>query len=178
MEMTHRGADFEKIIGEAEQDLRDLLVIPRNYKVLFLQGGASMQFAMVPMNLMTKHKRAHFVHTGMWSKRAIAEAKKFGDAHIVASSEDKNFSYVPELTPEMFDQNADYVHLVSNNTIYGTRLSKLPDVNGPSDRLRYVFLHLIRENKRCRLCGYLCGRAEKYRPVGRYHRHHPGGYDR
>lgn len=130
MEMSHRSSDYQAIIDKTEADLRELLDIPENYKVMFLQGGASLQFAMVPMNLMVKYKKAHFVNTGMWSKRAIAEAKKFGEANVVASSEDKVFSYIPELSKEMFTPDADYVHLVANNTIYGTRLNTLPDVNG------------------------------------------------
>ncbi|MEG0629862.1 MAG: 3-phosphoserine/phosphohydroxythreonine transaminase [Christensenellaceae bacterium] len=130
LEMSHRSADYEPIIQAAEADLRDLMHIPDNYSVLFLQGGASMQFAMVPLNLMTKHKKAHYVNTGVWSKKAIAEAKKFGSVNIVASSEDKTFSYIPALTSEMFTPDADYVHITSNNTIYGTKYTKIPDTNG------------------------------------------------
>ncbi|MEZ4358199.1 MAG: 3-phosphoserine/phosphohydroxythreonine transaminase [Eubacteriales bacterium] len=130
MEMSHRSHDFEEIIDKAESDLRELMNIPDNYKVLFLQGGASLQFAMVPINLMAKFSRVHFINTGMWSKRAISEANKIGEANVVASSEDKTFSYIPKLKKEMFTKDADYVHMVSNNTIYGTRYTKIPDVNG------------------------------------------------
>lgn len=130
MEMSHRSKDYQQIIDGAEQDLRDLLRIPDNYKVLFLQGGASLQFLMVPMNLMTKYKRANFVNTGQWAKKAIAEAKLVGDANVVASSEDKTFSYIPELTAEMFPQDTDYAHITSNNTIYGTEYHEVPDVGG------------------------------------------------
>lgn len=130
MEMSHRSKDYKEIIDSAEQDLRDLLHIPENYRILFLQGGASLQFLMVPLNLMTKYKKAHFVNTGQWSKKAIAEAKLVGDANVVASSEDKTFSYIPDLTPEMFPKDADYVHITSNNTIYGTEYHEVPDVNG------------------------------------------------
>lgn len=130
MEMSHRSKDYKEIIDSAEQDLRDLLKIPDDYKVLFLQGGASLQFLMVPMNLMTKYRKANFVNTGQWAKKAIAEAKLVGDANVVASSEDKTFSYIPELTPDMFPTDADYAHITSNNTIYGTEYHKVPDVNG------------------------------------------------
>ncbi len=130
MEMSHRSADYEAIIGKAEKDLRELMAIPENYKVLFLQGGASMQFSMVPINLMTTHKRAYYLKTGMFAKKAIAEAKKVGEVIIPVSSEDLTFSYIPETTPDMFEQSADYVHITSNNTIYGTRFTKLPDTNG------------------------------------------------
>ena len=126
MEMSHRSKDYEKIINKAERDLRTLMEIPDHYKVLFLQGGASLQFAMVPLNLMCTHKRACFINTGVWSKKAIAEAKKFGEAVVVASSEDKTFSYVPEIDDSLFDIRADYAHITHNNTIYGTRFTKLP----------------------------------------------------
>jgi phosphoserine aminotransferase len=130
MEMSHRSADYEAIIGKAEKDLRELMDIPENYKVLFLQGGASMQFSMVPINLMATYKRAYYLKTGMFAKKAIAEAKKVGEVIIPVSSEDKNFSYIPETTTDMFKQEADYVHITSNNTIYGTRFTKLPETNG------------------------------------------------
>lgn len=128
MEMSHRSKEYEAIIQAAEADLRMLMNIPDNYRVLFLQGGASLQFAMIPLNLMVKHKKAHFVKTGLWAKKAIAEAKKYGEANVVASSEDSTFSYIPELRAELFTPDADYVHITSNNTIYGTRYTKLPDV--------------------------------------------------
>lgn len=130
MEMSHRSADFDDIINRAEKTLRELLGIPDDYHVLFLQGGASLQFSMVPLNLMTTHKRAIYVNTGAWSKKAIAEAKKSGEVIVAASSEDKTFSYIPELTPDMFSADADYVYITSNNTIYGTRYTKLPDTGG------------------------------------------------
>jgi phosphoserine aminotransferase len=129
MEMSHRSKEYLAIIQEAEADFRSLLKIPDNYKVLFLQGGASTQFAMVPMNLVRKGK-AHFVNTGNWSKKAIGEAKKYLTANVVASSEDKTFTYIPSLDSSMFTPDADYVHITSNNTIYGTRYPKIPDTNG------------------------------------------------
>lgn len=130
MEMSHRSADYEAIIGKAEKDLRELMAIPDNYRVLFLQGGASMQFSMVPINLMTTYNRAYYLKTGAFAKKAIAEAKKVGEVIVAASSEDKTFSYIPETTPNMFEQKADYVHITSNNTIYGTHFTKRPETKG------------------------------------------------
>ena len=126
LEMSHRSKWFEEIISKAEEDLRDLMDIPSNYKVLFLQGGASTQFAMVPMNLMRKGK-ADFVNTGAWSKKAISEARKYGKVNIVASSEEAKFTYIPDLDPETFSADADYFYITTNNTIYGTRFTKLPE---------------------------------------------------
>ena len=129
MEMSHRSKDFENIIFGAEADLRDLMNIPENYSVLFLQGGGSTQFAMIPLNLMNKNNKADFVKTGQWSKKAIAEAQRYGKVNVVASSEDKTFSYIPELDPTKFDKEADYFYMTLNNTIYGTHIpnDKLPD---------------------------------------------------
>lgn len=127
MEMSHRGKEYKNIIETAEADLREIMGIPENYKVLFLQGGASLQFAMIPLNLMVKHKKADYVHTGQWSKKAIAEAKKVGQVTIVASSDDANFTYYPTLDPATFSRDADYFYFVSNNTIYGTALREAPD---------------------------------------------------
>jgi phosphoserine aminotransferase len=127
MEMSHRSADYEAIIAKAEADLRTLMNIPEKYKVLFLQGGASLQFTMVPMNLMNRYKRAIYLKTGSFAKNAIAEAKKIGEVIVAASSEDKTFSYIPELTPAMFEGDADYVHITQNNTIYGTKYAALPE---------------------------------------------------
>lgn len=127
MEMSHRSAVYEKIIKDAEALLREVMRIPDNYKVLFLQGGASIQFAMVPMNLMGQKKKADIVNTGVWSKKAIAEAKRFGTVRVVATSEDKNFSYIPTLDKSMFDSEAAYVHITTNNTIFGTRYRNVPD---------------------------------------------------
>ncbi|HHV64403.1 MAG TPA: 3-phosphoserine/phosphohydroxythreonine transaminase [Peptococcaceae bacterium] len=126
MEMSHRSKTVERIIGEAEDNLRELMNIPPNYKVLFLQGGASQQFAMVPMNLM-KNKVADYINTGQWAKKAIAEAKIFGKVNIIASSEDKMFSYIPELKGLKISDEADYVYICHNNTIYGTKFNELPE---------------------------------------------------
>ena len=129
MEMSHRSADFQKIIDEAEQDLRDLMKIPDNYKVLFLQGGASQQFAAIPMNLM-KNKVADYIVTGQWAKKAYQEAQKYGKANKIASSEDKTFSYIPDCSDLPISPDADYVYICENNTIYGTKFKKLPNTKG------------------------------------------------
>lgn len=126
MEMSHRSKEYGEIITSCEKLLRELMAIPENYKVLFLQGGASMQFAMVPMNLMKKGK-ADFVVTGQWATKAYKEAMRFGEAVSVASSKDKTFSYIPELDPATFSGDADYFHICMNNTIYGTRFTTLPN---------------------------------------------------
>lgn len=127
MEMSHRSKVYEGIIQNAEALLRELMQIPDNYKVLFLQGGASTQFAMVPLNLMNGTGKADFVITGQWANKAYQEAARYGDAHVVASSKDKTFSYIPELDPDTFSKDADYFHICMNNTIYGTVYHKLPD---------------------------------------------------
>ena len=129
MEMSHRSAAFDEIIKTAEQDLRDLMGIPDNYKVLFLQGGASQQFAAVPMNLM-KNGVADYSVTGQWAKKAYQEAQKYGKAVKVASSEDKTFSYIPDCSDLPIDDDADYVYICENNTIYGTKYKKLPNTKG------------------------------------------------
>ena len=127
MEMSHRGKEYMSIHAEAEADLRTLLGIPANYKVLFLQGGATAQFAMVPMNLLRGKLAADYLNTGEWSKKAIKEAKKFGQVNIVASSEDKNFSYAPAFSTWTLDPNAAYVHITSNETIGGVEIFDTPD---------------------------------------------------
>ena len=129
MEMSLRSAAFDEIIKTAEQDLRDLMGIPDNYKVLFLQGGASQQFAAVPMNLM-KNGVADYIVTGQWAKKAYQEAQKYGKAVKVASSEDKTFSYIPDCSDLPIDDDADYVYICENNTIYGTKYKKLPNTKG------------------------------------------------
>ncbi len=127
MEMSHRSKDYESIIFGAEKTLRELMGVPDNYKILFLQGGGSTQFAMIPLNLMTGSGKADIVNTGQWSKKAISEAKKFGKVNVVASSEDKTFSYIPKLDPKTFDPEADYFYITLNNTIYGTKWNNLPE---------------------------------------------------
>ena len=129
MEMSHRSKVFEDIIHEAEKDLRELMQIPDNYKVLFVQGGGTLQFAMVPMNLM-KNGVACYVETGSWSKKAISEAKKYGEVKIVASSKDKNFSYIPDCSDLDIPEDADYVYICENETINGTTFYNLPNTKG------------------------------------------------
>lgn len=129
MEMSHRSKVFQNIIDEAEADLRDLMGIPSNYKVLFLQGGASLQFSMIPMNLM-KNGVADYIVTGQWAKKAYAEAQKYGKANKIASSEDKTFSYIPDCSDLAISPDADYVYICENNTIYGTKYKKLPNTKG------------------------------------------------
>ena len=127
MEMSHRSKEYQAIIDETEASLRSVMSIPDNYKVLFLQGGASSQFAMIPLNLLNKTGKADFVITGQWAKKAYEESSRFGDCSIVASSKDKTFSYIPELDKSKFNPSADYFHICLNNTIYGTRFTELPD---------------------------------------------------
>jgi phosphoserine aminotransferase len=128
-EMSHRSKMFDDIINEAEADFRELVGVPDNYKVLFLQGGASLQFAQIPMNLM-KNRVADYIITGQWAKKAWQEAKIFGDARAIASSEDKTFSYIPDCSDLPIDEDADYVYICENNTIYGTEYHKLPNTKG------------------------------------------------
>ncbi|MCR5587522.1 MAG: 3-phosphoserine/phosphohydroxythreonine transaminase [Lachnospiraceae bacterium] len=129
MEMSHRSKMFDDIIKTAEADIRELMNIPDNYKVLFLQGGASQQFAAVPMNLM-KNKKADYIITGQWAKKAFQEAKLYGDAVAVASSEDKTYSYIPDCSDLPIRDDADYVYICENNTIYGTKFKTLPNTKG------------------------------------------------
>ena len=126
-EMSHRSKEFETIIKDAESLLRELMNIPDNYKVLFLQGGASTQFAAIPMNFMNGSGKADFIITGQWAKKAFSEAQKYGDCKAVASSADKTFSYIPKTTKEDFRQDADYAYVCLNNTIYGTIFKEIPD---------------------------------------------------
>lgn len=129
MEMSHRSQMFQDIIDEAEKDIRELMEIPDNYKVLFLQGGAYQQFAAIPMNLM-HHGKADYIITGQWAKKAWKEAQIYGTANAIASSEDKNFTYIPDCSDLPVDNDADYVYICQNNTIYGTEYKKLPDTKG------------------------------------------------
>lgn len=129
MEMSHRSADFEDILHTTENTLREIMAIPENYKVLFVQGGGSQQFAAVPMNLM-KNRVADYINTGAWTKKAIKEAQIYGKVNVIASSEDETFTYIPDLNDLKISDDADYVYICQNNTIYGTRYSKLPDTKG------------------------------------------------
>lgn len=127
MEMSHRSSEYQAIIDECEALFRSIMSVPDNYKVLFLQGGASSQFAMVPLNLLNKSGKADFVLTGQWAKKAYSEAKRYGDCKVIASSEDKTYSYIPKLDKNEFTTDADYFHICANNTIYGTRFPEYPD---------------------------------------------------
>ena len=129
MEMSHRSSEFKQIIEDCEQRMRRVMNIPDNYKVLFLQGGASLQFTMIPMNLL-KNGHADVINTGQWSKKAIKELNKIGKADVLASSEDKTFSYIPNLDDLTYHEDADYVYICENNTIYGTKYKQLPKTNG------------------------------------------------
>ncbi len=126
MEMSHRSKDYQAIIDKTEATLREIMSIPDNYKVLFLQGGASLQFAMVPLNLMTKNKKADFIDSGVWAAKAIKEAKKYGEVNVIASSKEDTYSHIPKYKDSDLDKDADYVYICSNNTIYGTRFNELP----------------------------------------------------
>ncbi|MGG3688788.1 3-phosphoserine/phosphohydroxythreonine transaminase [Caldifermentibacillus hisashii] len=127
MEMSHRSSDFKKIIERTEELIRELMEIPETYRVLFIQGGASLQFSMVPLNLFKDGGHAYYVNTGSWSKKALSEAKKIGEAKILASSDDQNFTYIPELDLQQINEQTDYVHITTNNTIEGTRFTKFPN---------------------------------------------------
>jgi phosphoserine aminotransferase len=127
MEMSHRSSDFKKIIERTEELIRELMGIPETYRVLFIQGGASLQFSMVPLNLLKEGGHAYYVNTGSWSKKALAEAKKIGEAKILASSDDQNFTYIPKLDLHQINEQTDYVHITTNNTIEGTRFTKFPN---------------------------------------------------
>lgn len=129
MEMSHRSKPFQEIIDAAEADIRELMGIPDNYKVLFLQGGASTQFAMIPMNLM-KNGAADYIVTGQFAKKACNEAKKYGRVKVIASSEDQSFSYIPDCSDLPVSEDADYVYICENNTIYGTKFKELPNTKG------------------------------------------------
>ncbi len=129
MEMSHRSKAFQEIIETAEADLRELMQIPENYKVLFLQGGAHQQFAMIPMNFM-KHGVADYIVTGQWAKKAAKEAEKYGKVNVIASSEDQTFSYIPDCSDLPVNEDADYVYICENNTIYGTKFKELPNTKG------------------------------------------------
>ena len=127
MEMSHRSKVYQQIIDEAEADLRKLVGIPDNYKVLFLQGGATLQFGMIPMNLMTVNKKADYIHSGVWTKKAMADAKFFGEVNMIASTEDVGFKKVPDVKNLKINKDADYVYMCDNNTIYGTKFHEYPE---------------------------------------------------
>ena len=166
MEMSHRSKVFQNIIDEAEADLRDLMGIPSNYKVLFLQGGASLQFSMIPMNLM-KNGVADYIVTGQWAKKAYAEAQKYGKANKIASSEDKTFSYIPDCSDLPISPDADYVYICENNTIYGTKYKKLPNTKGKTLVADVSSCQCLRLRHHLRRC------PEKHRTCRNGHLHYP-----
>ena len=160
MEMSHRSKVYDKIIKEAEADLREIMNIPDNYKVLFLQGGGSTQFAMIPMNLMTKSGKADFVITGQWAKKAYEEASRYGEAKAVASSKDKTFSYIPKLNKDDFTPDADYFYICLNNTIYGTKWNTLPET-GDVPLVADISSHILSEPIDVSKFGLLFAGAQK-----------------
>ena len=159
MEMSHRSKDFQAIIDTAEADFRELLGVPENYKVLFLQGGGNTQFAMVPMNLM-RHGVADYIVTGQWAKKAAKEAEMYGKVNVVASSADKTFSYIPDLQNLAIDDDADYVYICQNNTIYGTTIRELPNTKG-KDLVSDVSSMFLSEPMDVSKYGVLCGGVQK-----------------
>ncbi len=159
MEMSHRTDTYQRIIDTAEADLRELMGIPDNYKVLFMQGGASQQFAAVPMNLM-KNKVADYIITGVWAKKACQEAAMYGTANAIASSADKTFSYIPDCSDLPVSENADYVYICENNTIYGTKFKKLPNTKG-KDLVADVSSCFLSEPVDVTKYGMLYGGAQK-----------------
>ena len=161
MEMSHRSAEFKAILADAEQNLRDIMNIPDNYKVMFIQGGGTLQFAMVPLNLLRKSGKADYVITGTWAKKAAKEAEKFGDIKIVASSEDSTFSYIPKVNREDFRPDADYVHITLNNTIYGTHYPYIPDTGDIPLVADMSSCILSEEIDVTKVRPHLCRRAEK-----------------
>ena len=168
MEMSHRSSSFQNILDQAQQDLKDLLALPDNYKVLFLQGGASQQFAMVPMNLM-KNGVADYIVTGQWAKKAWAEGAKYGKVNKLATSEDRTFAYIPDCADLPVSPDADYVYICENNTIYGTKYKTLPNTKGKP---------LVADQSSCFLSEPVDRRsAEEHRPGGRGSGYHPGGSD-
>lgn len=176
MEMSHRSKVYDNIIKEAEQDLRDLMNIPDNYKVLFLQGGASQQFAMIPMNLM-KNRKAGYIVTGQWAKKAYQEAQIYGEAVKLASSEDKTFSYIPDCSDLDIPEDLDYVYICENNTIYGTKYKKLPNTKGHT-LVADVSSCFLSEPVDVTKYGVIYGGVQKERRTGgSCHRHHPRGSD-
>lgn len=159
MEMSHRTDTYQRIIDTAETDLRELMGIPDNYKVLFMQGGASQQFAAVPMNLM-KNKVADYIITGVWAKKACQEAAMYGTANAIASSADKTFSYIPDCSDLPVSENADYVYICENNTIYGTKFKQLPNTKG-KDLVADVSSCFLSEPVDVTKYGMLYGGAQK-----------------
>lgn len=162
MEMSHRSAEFEAILENAKANLKHLMHIPDNYDIIFVQGGGSTQFAMVPLNLFNKNKRADFIKTGQWAKKAMEEAARYGNVRLVASSEDKTYTYIPKTTKADFDPNADYAYITYNNTIYGTHYTAttLPDT-GDVPLVADISSNVLAENIDVTRFGLLFAGAQK-----------------
>ena len=171
MEMSHRSPVYEKIISDAESLLREVMQIPDNYKVLFLQGGASTQFAAVPLNLLRKSGKADYILSGQFSTKAYQEAQKYGDIVAVASSKAANFSYVPRVDKSAFREDADYVHICFNNTIYGTKFPYIPDTGDIGGG--YVVVYFKRTVRRFQIRRYLCRRAKEHGACRAYGSNYP-----
>ena len=165
MEMSHRSAEFKAILEDAEKNLRDIMNIPDNYKVMFIQGGGTLQFAMVPLNLLRKSGKADYIITGTWAKKAAKEAEKFGDIKIVASSEESTFTYIPKVKKEDFRPDADYVHITFNNTIYGTHYPYIPDT-GDIPLVADMSSCILSEEVDEQVRAHLRGRSEEYSAFG------------
>ena len=176
MEMSHRSSEYQAIIDEAEALFREVLSIPDNYKVMFLQGGASTQFAMVPLNLGNKTKTADYITTGQWAKKALAQAKAYVTANEIASSADATFNYIPKVDKSMLTPNADYLHITYNNTIYGTHYNNMPDF-GDATVVADMSSSILSEPVDINIRTYLCGSAEEYGPRGRYGCYRARGFD-
>ena len=162
MEMSHRGKFFSMIAEELEADLRELLAIPANYKVLFLQGGASAQFSLIPQNILNGKTKACYVNTGAWSEKAIQDAKGQCDAIVSASSQDKNFTYIPDTTSWVIDQDAAYLHYTSNETIHGVEFQSIPDSKGLTLSFGYVIQYPVAASRCQSIRYYLRRYAEEY----------------
>ena len=174
MEMSHRSKWFDEIIQNTEAAMRRVLNIPDNYKIGFFQGGATQQFAMVPLNFMTTGT-ADYLVTGNFSKKAAEEAAKFGTARIAASSKDKNFTYIPDVKAIDYDPNASYIHICQNNTIFGTKFVDVPQVDGVPLGGGYEFDDLLGAGGRQQVRCHLLRCAEEHRPRGHGSRHRAGG---
>ena len=175
LEISHRSKAFESILHTAEADIRALAGIPDDYAVLFLQGGASLQFSMVPMNLLPEGGSADYVVTGAWSQKAVKEAKRHGKVNIAATTENGNFVRVPDAAEINWDANAAYAHVTSNNTIFGTQFQTMPDSGAVPLRVRRLLRHLQPADRRAEVRPDLRRRAEEPRPVGRDAGHHAQG---
>ena len=160
MEMSHRSKEYQKIIDDAEADLRELMHIPDNYKVLFVQGGGTLQFAMVPLNLLRNSKKADYVLTGTWAKKAYKEACKYGDIRVIASSEDDKFTWVPKITKEDVREDADYAYITTNNTIYGTKYNYIPET-GNFPLFAYMSSNILSEEIDVSRFGMIWAGAQK-----------------